>query len=229
MSLPTSGTVTQACFFDFSGLAPQGNYDPTALGKISLCTLIRAFLDGGQYSGAAHINQLPLVKVYVNSPNASYPYGSPAYSVAMTLTSPVTTSTGPIANIWYRYPGINSPTGNFYTEEYPNATGPLTGSTYAETVAGQPMSLAVNWKYSKDSGGVTWFNMSDDSQTMAGVLDTASGHSTTVTSASPILYTWDVSNGTNFPNGNYWIRGEVYRPGNPLHYSYHELNIGIHR
>jgi hypothetical protein len=103
---------------------------------------------------------------------------------------------------WKRWNGTN------YTEEY--------SAGYTE-----PVTVQYNLKYSKDDG-TTWLNVSDDSVTKEGVLDSA--HAVTV-----LTGTWNVSNTTNFPRGNYTLRVEAYRPNLPLHYSFHQTNLYINR
>ena len=232
VQMSVNAPTSQACFFSFSGLAPQGTFDTSALGKITMAMLLRSFLDGGRYAGAAHIAQLPMVKVYVNSPNNQYPYHtSSTYSVGITLTSPVTTSGGvsfsqAITNIWYRYPGISSNTANFYTDEYPGyaAGAPLSLSTYTESAA---TSLWVNFKWSTDEKN--WYFAGDNAGATIGVYSNSAAHGMTFASNAPMVYNWDISDPVMFKQGNYWIRGEAYRPNYPLHYSYHDLNISVNR
>ena len=236
-------TGTQRAYYMVSGLSPSASTGVAELGKSVLVFILRTFLDGGQMAVTntyGHIVQLPLVQLYTNPVPQ---YGNPT-SIPMVISSPVTTAfpvtlngmvipNSPVTDVWFRYPGVTSNTGNLYTEEYPNNALPLNtinGSTYYE-----PVSLIYNLKYSKDTGK-TWYFMQGDQPTVKGVLDTTNGHPMTVTGANAITwYNWDVSNSANFPQGDYLMRVEAYRMNQNTnqvygqHYSYHAVDITINR
>jgi hypothetical protein len=65
-------------------------------------------------------------------------------------------------------------------------------------------------------------NISDDTSASEGVFDAS--HAVTTLNGS-----WIVSNTTNVPRGDYYLRVEAYRPNLPLHYSYHETYMTINR
>ena len=235
----TSGGVTDTAFFNLSGMAPQANFGTSTLAKASLISTLRSFLDGGLYSGSAHIAQIPLVKIYTD--NSIGQYSNPS-AINIVLDSPVTNTlgtpvtigsgfaiipSGPTTNIWYRFQGVTSNLANIYTEEY---TGypVLASSTYSETVSGSPITLDVNLKYSKD-GGNTWKFMQDDNTAQAGILNTSELIGPTPVTSAPITYSWNVSNTTTFPQGDYFIRAEIYRDGYPLNYAYHVYDVSINR
>jgi hypothetical protein len=93
---------------------------------------------------------------------------------------------------------------NPYTEEY----API---TYTSDNA---VTINYNLKYFKD-GDTTWRFVQDDTAAVTGIYDP--GHAVTGTS-----YGWDVSNSTQFSQGNYNLIVEAYRSNFPLHYSFHE-------
>jgi hypothetical protein len=85
--------------------------------------------------------------------------------------------------------------------------------------------------YSKDSGG-TWFYASDNTPATLGIRPTVASrwaYQAVVPSTSSFTYSWDVSNRTNFPEGNYLVRVEAYRDTLPLHYGFHQMKIFIKR
>lgn len=216
-----------------SGLAISANVGTGELGKTALVELLRTFLDGGNYAGIGHIVQIPIIKTYVDSPN--YQYYQPN-NIFIVIDGPVTTGvpliiggvtiqSGPTTNMWYRYPGVTSSMANVYTEEYPNYPN-LATSSYGETIAGQPMTLDFNLKYSSN-GGKSWSFMQDNANAQTGILDTSATHLISSNSL-PVTYQWAVPAGL-FPQGDYWIRAEAYRRSLPLDYAYHKLDISINR
>ena len=210
--------TTQTAYVIESGLAISANVGTDELGKTGLVCLFRTFWDGGLYSGADHISQLPLIKVYVNS--LVNQFNNPT-SIGITISSPVVVSNVPITNIWFRYPGITSSIANYYTDEYTSYGYPtLASNTYGESV-----SLDLNLKYSKD-GGTNWFFIGSNNPAQLGVRNASEVISA---AGAPITYGWDVSNAVSFAQGSYLIRSEVYRQGFPLDYSYHVLDVSINR
>lgn len=97
---------------------------------------------------------------------------------------------------------------NPYTEEY----APVTYT------ADNSVTMVYNLKYFKD-GDSTWRFVGDNSAAVTGVCDCdlAGSHAVTTTS-----YTWDVSDTTQFSQGNYNVIVEAYRYNYLLHYSFHE-------
>ena len=225
----------KAAYVVESGLAIAANVGTAELGKTALDFQLRTFLDGGNYTGNAHIVQVPLIKVYVDSLNNQYYQPS---NVNIVVDGPVTTGTplilsgfatissGPTNNIWYRFPGITSSIANYYTEAYPHYSQPLTASTYSETSGGNPLVLDLNLKYSQD-GGHTWSFIQDNVSALQGVLDTSGSH-LIQSSSFPVTYQWPVPAGS-FPQGDYFIMAEAYRHAYPLDYCYHVLDISINR
>lgn len=139
----------------------------------------------------------------------------------VTLTAPKTTtqliqpaSIGVTwAPTWQRW-GANP-----YTEEY----APITYSEPATLVG-----LQYNLKYSTNQGS-NWYFVQDNTSAVTGVYDAS--HAVTATN-----YSWDVSDTTQFPQGDYSLRVEAYRENMavtqmyPLHYSFHqEDNLFISR
>jgi len=219
------GGSNKTAFMNISGLQPQGDYTPIELSEIAFSIALRSYFDGGLYAAgtSAHITQLPLIKTWINSANAQY--YSPN-SISVTISGAVTdVNANPLTNVWFRYPGITSNTGNYYTEEYPNSGLPITTIAGAYNESG--VTFLVNLKYSSNNGS-NWQFVQDGSNAHAGVLNTNSPYLITSTSI-PITYTWDVSNAGQYPAGDYWLRSEVYRQGFPLHYSYHILDLTINR
>lgn len=211
-----------------SGLAIAANVGTADLGKTAIVCMLRTFLDGGLYSGGAHITQVPLIRSYVDSLNAQYYQPT---TITVLVDGPVTTGnpvtvggvsypSGPTTNIWYRYPGITSSIANLYTEEYPGYPN-LNNSTYTESV-----TLDLNLKYSND-GGNHWYFMQDNFPAQKGILDTSPSRMATVTTM-PYSYAWSVP-AASFPQGDYFIMVEAYRAGFPLNYCYHTLDVAINR
>ncbi len=223
----------QVAYVVESGLAISPDVGTAELGKTALVFMLRTYLDGGTYTGNAHIAQMPLVELYCDSPN--FQYNQPAtinlvVDGAVTTGNPVTISglniiAGPTNNIWFRFPGLTSNTANFYTEEYPGYPN-LSNSTYSETSGGNPVTLDLNFAYSNNAG-VNWYFMQDNAKAIQGALDTSSGHLVSA-HAFPVTFAWPVPSGT-FPQGDYTLMVEAYREGFPLNYSYHQIIISINR
>jgi len=211
----TSPTGQQAYIIS-SGLATSANVGSAALGTEAIIAALRTFLDEGLNTGNDHITQVPLVQVSVDSPTNQYTNPS---SVSIYLASPVTNTSGPVTDVWYRFPGLTSTTGNFYTELYPGYPN-LLSSSYGETC-----SLDINFKFSGD--GQNWHPVQNPTTTdYQGILDTTNVINTT---SMPLTYIWDVSNSTNYPQGDYQLLAEAYRHGFPLHYAWHQVLITIDR
>jgi prepilin-type N-terminal cleavage/methylation domain-containing protein len=238
--LDTSSGATQIAYVLESGLAISADVGTNDLGKTAMVILLRTFLDGGLMAGGGqpgHVVQVPLIKVYCDSLVAQYfqptqvdlmVSGAVTNGTPYSISGFITVGSGPTTNIWYRYPGITSNTANFYTEEYPGASGALTGSSYAETVVGgAPITLDMNLKYSNNSGK-TWMFIQDNMPAQAGILDPTAGH-LIQTTTMPVTYQWNVANTSTFPQGDYWIRAEAYRTGLMTDYAYHVLDIAIDR
>jgi hypothetical protein len=199
------------------------------LGTYAMIFMLRTFLDGGMLSGPGtigHITQLPLIDVSLD--NVTGQYANPT-SIGVTIASPVLTGSpaAPVTNLWYRFPGFSSTTGNFYTELYPGYNNLLT-STYNEQAGTTPVTLLYNLKYSKD-GGNTWVYVQDNQPALAGILGTTGSEAITATTSAPTTYLWDVSNATTFPQGTYQLQGEAYRMGYGLHYAFHNITVIIDR
>ncbi len=216
----------QTCFFNLSGLQPQGSFDAASLGQISLSEALRDYMDAGLYSGPAHIPQVPLIRTYVDSPNDQYPYPPPSgYTVNVTISGPVTDKYGNSTNNpWFRYQGITSNTGNYYTEEYPNNGSPLTvAGGYNESV-----TLDINLKWST-SGTNNWQFVQDNAPAAQGVLDMNPAHlfqsAPTASGMTPVTFAWNVSG----INGTVYLMAEAYRDGLPLHYCYHTIQLRVNQ
>jgi prepilin-type N-terminal cleavage/methylation domain-containing protein len=202
-----------------NGMSTSSSVGNSALGTASLIFLMRTFLDMGLQNGAAHITQVPLIKIYVDSP--TYQYFSPS-TIGVTISSPVTTSTGPVTNVWWRFPGLSVNPANFYDEEYWGYNNLLSAAaTYSE-----PVSLHVEIKYSKDTGN-TWQYLNTNDAAVTGVPSTVTGDYT-LTNTMPVVASWNVP-AASFPQGQYVILAEAYRNGYPLHYAFHQVNITIDR
>ncbi len=217
-----------------SGLAISPDVGTAQLGKTALVFMLRTFLDGGNYTGTAHITQMPLVALYCDSPNEQYSQPSTINLVvdgAVTTTTPkivsgVTIINGPTDNIWYRYPGNTGNNANFYTEEYPGYPN-LNNSTYVEKDSnGNPLTLDINLLYSNDSE-MDWYFVQDNSSAVMGVLDTSPNH-LIQTNTFPYSYAWAVPS-SGFPQGDYTVMVEAFRHSYPLNYSYHKLDLSISR
>ncbi len=225
--------TTQYAYVVESGLSISAAVGTADLSEISLVAMLRTFLDGGQYSGNAHIIQVPLVELYCDSVNNQYTQPG---SINLLVDGAVTTGTalvydgnsynsGPTSNIWYRYPGLTSTTANFYTEEYPGYPT-LTSSSYVETggSGSTPVTLDMNLLYSTDSEK-TWHYVQDGNSATFGVLDTSLAHVIT-TNSFPYAYNWTGPPG-GFTQGNYDLAVEAYRHQMPLNYAYHILSITV--
>jgi hypothetical protein len=227
----------QFAYFLESGLDISANVGMNDLGETALVVLLRTFLDGGLYAaGHGHIFQIPLIETYCDNAAAQYSMLPPGPNIINLLVDgPVTTGvpltiagaaylSGPTTNIWFRWPGYTSLTGNYYTEEYPGYPN-LALSTYSEPVS----QLDFNIKISNNAGA-NWGFIQDNSFTNAvtGVLDTSPGHLIT-TASMPVTYAWDVTNSVTYPQNDYWICAEAYRDGYPFDYSFHVLDISIIR
>lgn len=231
----TAGT-SQIAYVTETGTSPSQDVGTAELAKTTLLFALRTFLDGGQMAAtlaSGHITQLPLVKIYPvqGSPVTINPvpqYSNPS-AITVMVGGPVLDPSGntPIANVWYRYPGVTSNVANYYTAEYPGyntgVTGTLTNSTYAEAV-----DLLYNLKYSPDAGK-SWRAIQTGATVLQGVLDAANAITINAPVTGTYQYTWDVSNPITYPQGGYWITVEAYRLGLPLHYSYHTLELTINR
>ena len=239
---PAGSNQYQYAYFLESGLDISANVGLNDLGETALVVLLRTFLDGGLYpNGQGHIFQIPLIETYCDNPAAQYSMlpspPAPANIVNLLIDGPVTTgvpltvtgfatfNSGPTTNVWYRWPGYTSTTGNYYTEEYPGYPN-LSASTYNEPIS----QLDFNIKVSSNAGK-TWSYIQDgvmNNAAVTGILDTNAAHLITVNSM-PVTYAWDVTNATNFPQNDYWICAEAYRHGYPFDYSFHVLDISIIR
>ena len=93
---------------------------------------------------------------------------------------------------------------NPYTEEY----APITYT------ADNSVTINYNLKYSNNSGN-SWYFVQDNAAAVTGVYD--SSHAITTTN-----WQWDVSDTSQFPQGDYDLRVEAYRQNYPIHYSFHE-------
>ena len=216
-----------------SGLAIPANVGTNNLGKTALVTMLRTYMDGGNYTGNSHITQVPLVKLYCDSPTAQYSQPS---NVNLVVDGPVTTGTainvsgtviasGPTNNIWFRYPGLTSSIANIYTEEYPGYPN-LASSTYSETSGGVPLTIDMNFVYSNNAGK-NWYYLQDNAAANLGNLDTTPAH-LVQSNTFPIPVTWAVP-AASFPQGDYDVEVEAFRDAFPLDYSFHELDITINR
>ena len=105
---------------------------------------------------------------------------------------------------WFRWDNYK------YLDSYPEG--------FTET---DDMVYAV--KYSQDDGA-TWRYIQDRSPTDAGERPDASHECTSDSQES-----WNLTNATNYPAGNYLLRLETFREHIPSHYSYHQRRILIER
>jgi hypothetical protein len=238
--------TTQVAYFVATGTSPSVNVGVAELAKTTLVFSLRTFLDGGQMAvtGAlGHITQLPLIEVHPASPTSDLTYpvtinplpqftdpsaitvlvGGPLQQ-SVSLVNMGVTNVGdvPLTQVWYRYRGGSPMNANIYTEEYPGYAGPLTASTYSE-----PLTLLYNLKYSPNRG-VSWYLAQNDAPTKAGVFEPSQA----VTNSIPVtnvIYVWNVSDPSAFPQGDYIFRAEAYRPNHPLHYSWHTTTLTINR
>jgi len=99
------------CYLTYNGLSVQAINGPAVLGRYTLATLLRTFLDGGSYSGKEKILQIPLLEI--TSPNTYDEINNPT-------TIDIKWNTQ-----WKRWDGNN------YTEEYPNDYKESTPLVYA--------------------------------------------------------------------------------------------------
>jgi hypothetical protein len=222
----------QVAYVIESGLATSANVGTNTLGSYALIFLLRTFLDGGMLEGlgvTGHITQLPLIQASLDSVTGQYVDPS---AIGVTIASPVlsagttATSPAPVTDLWYRFPGFSSTSGNFYTELYPGYNN-LLNSTYTEQTGSTPVTLLYNLKYSPD--GTNWFFAQDGQQATLGILGTSGSEAITATTSAPYVYSWNVSNSTNFPQGDYDLQAEAYRLGYAQHYSYHQIPVIIDR
>ncbi len=229
--------VTQYAYVVESGLAIAANVGTNTLGETAMILMLRTFLDGGNYSGNAHITQVPLVEMYCDSPTLQYSQPS---SINLVVDGAVTTGnsetidgitiiSGPTTNLWFRFPGQTSETANFYTEEYPGYNV-LANSTYSETANGEPLTLDMNLLYSSNDTE-SWQYIQDNSPANFGTLNTGSTYLIS-TNSFPVTYQWAVpatSASVTFGQGTYYVAVEAYRHNDPLDYAWHELPILINR
>ncbi len=221
-----TNAVSQRAYVLENGLATSAQFGPEPLGKTSLVLMLRTFLDGGLMSGVSqvgHITQLPLVQE-TTPEEAIGQYQNPQ-TIHVVVSSAVANTT----NVWYRFGGLTSASGNFYTQEYPGYTSsaPLTASTYSEATSQQ---FILNFKYANDAAPASWYYMSSGapiaSQAQTGIVS----YTNAVTVSSfPTTFAWNVSDSTTFPQADYDVRCEVYRQGLPLHYSFHTITLTVDR
>lgn len=234
----TSG-VTQIGYVLETGTSPSATVGASELAENSLIFSLRSFLDGGVMAvtnAAGHIYQLPLIQAYPQGDNPEYANPS---NIPITIASPVTETSGvtivtPISDIWWRFRGETSTNGNYYTEEYPNYGSPMTATGgYAEGC-----SIVYNLKYYSDNtvtnSAHNWFFVQDNNNAVTGVYVASEA----VTNVQPFVYTWNVSNNAQFPQGGYDFMVEAYRYIGPItaaptiipeHYSWHMVHITIDR
>ena len=217
-----------------SGFDYTAQSDPDVVIQIAMTEMMRTYLDGGRLHAAGtagHITQIPLIELYPDQPTGQY--NNPT-TINLCIASPVTTGTpmtisgfttigaGPVTNLWYRWPGLTSNIANYYTEEYPNYGQALTASTYSESV-----TMDYYLKYSTDL--VNWKYAQDNSPAVLGIPDPSGAHIVASSTSSPITYSWNVSNTTQFPLDNYYVEAEAYREQFPLHYACHQIVLSILR
>ncbi|HVM33608.1 MAG TPA: hypothetical protein VMU88_10770, partial [bacterium] len=221
-----SNAASQRAYLIESGLATSAQFGPEQLGKTSMVFLLRTFLDGGLMAAVTqtgHIVQLPLIEE--DTPEApTGQYQNPSV-IHVVVNSAVASTTNP----WYRFGGLTSTSGNFYTQEYPGYTtsAPLTASTYSEA---STQVLQLNFKYALSNNPATWYYMSTGA-TIAGQAQTGiyNGTYAVTTTSFPVTFAWNVSDTTAFPQADYDVRCEVYRQGYPLHYSFHTITLTVDR
>jgi hypothetical protein len=224
-----TNAVSQRAYIIENGLTTSALFGSEQLGKTVVVLMLRTFLDGGLMSAVSqigHITQLPLIQ----ETTPEQPAGQ--YQNPQTIHVVVSSAVPSTNDVWYRFGGLSSTTGNFYTQEYPGYTvsAPLTASTYSEAAT---QALVLNFKYSVVQTGataVTWYYMSTGapiaSQAQTGILNTA--YAVTV-SSFPTTFAWNVSDSTTFPANNYNVLCEAYRQGYPLHYSFHTITLTLDR
>ncbi len=232
MAVTNSAGTVQYAYVVESGLSIAENIGTNTLGEIGMVLMLRSFLDGGNYSGNAHITQVPLVEMYCDNP--TYQYSDPT-TINLVVDGAVTTGTsetidgitiasGPTSNIWFRFPGQTSETANFYTEEYPGYPT-LASSTYSESV-----SVDMNLLYSTNEGS-SWLNIEDNSPATFGTLNTNPTYLIS-TNSFPVTYQWPVpatSAAVTFAQGDYMVAVQAYRHNYPLDYAWHLLGLTIDR
>jgi len=106
-----NNTYNKSCYLIFSGLNIQANFGPGPLGKYSITTLLRTFLDAGQFTGYEKIPQIPLLDL--TNPNTYDEFNNPD-----TINIQWNTQ-------WKRWDGNN------YTAEYPDDYSESTPLVYA--------------------------------------------------------------------------------------------------
>ncbi|OGS45321.1 MAG: hypothetical protein A2539_09615 [Elusimicrobia bacterium RIFOXYD2_FULL_34_15] len=202
-SVVKMNNAINSSYFVFSGFLPQGDTGAAEMGKYVLMTIIRTFLDGGQYLGNDKISQIPLVDI--TNPSVIDEFNNPSTINVIWNAD------------WQRWDSEPSNLKN-YTEEYT--------STYSEST-----ELIYSIKYSSDNAR-TWYYCGENEKTTPGqkYSDNNPSHNTTSPFADkwykPSPYVWDVS---TFPKGSYIIRVECYRKSIDLHYSYDQIQIYLNR
>ncbi|MEW6026038.1 MAG: hypothetical protein AB1599_01910 [Planctomycetota bacterium] len=190
-----------SAFLAVNGLSQTVQMGTSGIARYSVISLVHSLLSAGLTGTPSRIVQLP--RIEVKQPNITTELMNPV-SIPMTWETQ-----------WKRWDEQK------YTSEYLD--------TFEETITDIRYALI----YSRDNGR-TWRNIIDsdtikpEPSATPGVPD----QSLWLNDLAPDgdeAYTWDVSDTSYFPEGNYLIRVEAYRYNQLTHYAYHEQSIYINR
>lgn len=192
-------TGTNSAYVAVSGFGTQANFGTAEIGKYMSMLVMRAFIDGGMYTGQDHITQVPMVNITSPTP-------------ADDFVNPTSINIG-WSTSWNRWDGQK------YTEEYPalyiadNAVGLRFLVKYSN-------DSTKTWKFCSDNSPAPGDGLTAE-QLQSGTYDSQ------FTTANSMV--WNVSDATTFKRGSYVIRVEAYRTDFFQDYAYHPMQIYINR
>jgi prepilin-type N-terminal cleavage/methylation domain-containing protein len=135
--VPTTASTpeTQTAYVVDNGINFAASSGSEPIVEFALIGTLRTFLDGGLYSGASHIVQVPLVSILTPEPSSEYGSSTPIV--------PITWSA--VYNGWI--------SGTMYTPEYPNPYTADNGVSLVYDVTYSPDES--HWYYCQDGSPVT--------------------------------------------------------------------------
>jgi type II secretory pathway pseudopilin PulG len=214
--LAMTDSTQRPAFVVVNGLSPTGITGTTFIAKWSFLTLIQSFLNGGMYSDTKaplaspanryHIRQLPriLISSVVDQAGKTELKDPSSVTVAWTTT-------------FKRWDGLK------YSAAYPAA-----GYTPDYTTKYVVLYSPTNGAPDPVNGNPTGWLYTDGSSAPVGAGDLAKAIPDPATPNSGGSITLNTPKAT-FPEGNYLLRVEAYRPGYTLHYSFHQYRAYIQR
>ncbi len=200
--LSEPGVDPRAGYIVVNGIDKTLETGSAFIARYSVLSLIHSFFAGGVPGSTNRVRQLP--RVEIQSPTLITELEDPAQIELRWNIE------------WNRWDGLP------YTESYP--------STFAEDES----ELVYVPLYSRD-GGSTWLNMRDESPAELGRIPWIDGvgvdTARILTDMQPDAdesWLW-VTPRSEFPQGSYLIRVEVYRASESLHYAHHVEKIYVNR